>query len=270
MKQRVIGFLSDVGAADEAVSLCKGLMLTICPQARIVDITHQVPPFDVREGALCLANVPEFFPAGAIIAAYVYPETGTGTRTVVVRNEKDQLLVAPNNGLLTLALRDVPAVAAHEVTNPAAMAETVTATWYGRDIVAACAARLAAGFPLGDVGRMLPVGDLVRLPFIQPVAEGGVVRGEIVRIDKAFGNVWTNIPAELLGNIDKLAGRKVRVRTATFDAEWPFLSTFGEVEIGSELVYLNSRGSLALGLNQGSFFGRWGVLPGTPLTVEVV
>ena len=270
MEEPIIGFLSDVGTADEAVSLCKGLMLTICPQAQIIDITHQVPAFDVREGALCLANVPEFFPAGAIVAAYVYPETGTSTRTVVVRNEKDQLLVAPNNGLLTLALRDVRAVEAHEVTNPEAMAETVTPTWYGRDVVAACAARLAAGLPPAEVGPPLAVEDLETLRFNHPIVDQGVVAGEIVRIDKAFGNVWANIPAGLLGDAEELMGRKVRVRTAAIDAEWPLLATFGDTERGSELVYLNSRGSLALGLNQGSFCSRWKVTPGTPLTVEVV
>src|SRR5690606_14063141 len=122
----IIAYLSDIGSHDEAHALGKGLMHTIAPGVTIVDITHQVTPFDVREGGLYLQDVPASFPENTIVSAYVYPETGTSTRTVVVRNAKGQLLVAPNNGLLTWALQEIPATDAWEVTSPDVMNQPVT------------------------------------------------------------------------------------------------------------------------------------------------
>jgi S-adenosylmethionine hydrolase len=262
---KLIAFLSDIGSSDEAHALCKGLMYTIAPDVTIVDITHSVTPFDVLEGALFLADVPESFPTSTIICAYVYPETGTNTRTIVVRNTKGQLLVGPNNGLLTFALANVPAEECYEVTSPEVMNQPVTPTWYGKDVVAACAAHLAAGTPIEAVGDPLPIDRIVTLPRTDPTPVDGGYHGEIVRIDKNFGNVWTNLPSELLAS--DLVAKKLRVDLDGTALEIPFCTTFGEVGIGEPLVYVNSRGKLAFGINQGSFVAKWTVSPGTPFSV---
>jgi hypothetical protein len=263
--------MSDVGSHDEAHALCKGLMHTIAPGATIVDITHQVTPFDVREGGLFLEDVPESFPASTIICAYVYPETGTSIRTVVVRNEKGQLLVAPNNGLLTRALRAVPAVEAYEVTSPDVMNQPVTPTWYGKDIVVACAAHLAAGVAPSAVGPKIDAEDLVRLPYaVATYNDNGDVQGEIVRMDKNFGNVWTNIPVSMVtGGNGGLTGKTVWLLVNDIAVEIPYCTTFGEVLIGEPLVYMNSRGKLAFGLNQGSFVEKFAVKTGAKLTLSL-
>ncbi len=200
MSYRPIAFLSDVGSSDEAHALCKGLMYTIAPGVPIIDITHNVTPFDVREGALFLADVPGSFPANTVICAYVYPETGTTTKTIAVRNTKGQLLVAPNNGLLTFALEAVPEEECHAVTSPDVMNQPVTPTWYGKDVVAAAAAHLAAGIPLSGVGPELDHSDIVRLSYTESKRSEGHVEGEVVRLDKTFGNVWTNVPDGAPGN----------------------------------------------------------------------
>jgi S-adenosylmethionine hydrolase len=270
MPKPLIAFLSDIGSHDEAHSLCKGLIHTVAPEATITDITHQVTPFDVREGALFLADVPESYPAWTIVTAYVYPETGTSTRTIVVRNQKGQLLVAPNNGLLTYALANVPAVQAWEVTSPHVMNQPVTPTWYGKDIVVAAAAHLAAGTAPETVGAALPVDDIVRLPYEKAVAVPGGGEGEITRVDKAFGNVWTNLPVDLIAPADQLVGRTLRVKLDDAEVELPFHLTFGEVGLGEPLAYVNSRGTLAFGLNQGSFLDKWPVSPGSRFTVRAV
>lgn len=269
MPNNLIAFLSDVGSHDEAHALCKGLMLTIAPEATIVDITHQVTPFDVLEGALYLADVPESFPASTIICAYVYPETGTDTKTIVVRNAKGQLLVGPNNGLLSFAIANVAAEECYEVTSPDVMNQPVTPTWYGKDVVAACAAHLAAGTPIDAVGDQLPVDKIVTLPRTDPTPVEGGFTGEIVRIDKAFGNVWTNLPSQLLGGPESLLDKKIRIELDGTTLEIPFCRTFGEVAVGEPLIYLNSRGKLAFGLNQGSFVEKWTVSPGTKFTVGI-
>jgi hypothetical protein len=268
--QPLIAFLSDVGSSDEAHALCKGLIRTIAPNTDIIDITHQVTPFDVREGGLFLEDVPTSFPAGTIICAYVYPETGTSTRTVVVRNEKGQSLVGPNNGLLTWALGTVPPVEAFEVTSPDVMNQPVTPTWHGKDVVVACAAHLAAGVEPASVGPRIDTSDLVQLPRKAAARRAdGTVAGEIVRIDKTFGNVWTNIPIALLTNGAELDGKSVRVAVNDLALEIPYRRTFGEVPLGGPLIYTNSRGKVAFGLNQGSFLRKYDVRPGSALTLSL-
>lgn len=270
MSYRPIAFLSDVGSSDEACALCKGLMHTIAPGVPIIDITHNVTPFDVREGALFLADVPGCFPASTIICAYVYPETGTATKTIAVRNTKGQLLVAPNNGLLTLALDAVPEEECHEVTSPDVMNQPVTPTWYGKDVVSAVAAHLAAGTPLPAVGPTIDSADIVRLQYAESKRVEGEIEGEIVRIDKVFGNVWTNVPDGLLATADDLAGKTLRVELEGTVLEIPFCHTFGDVEVGQPLAYTNSRGKLALGINQGSFVRNMAVVPGMKITVSLI
>lgn len=264
MEHRLIAFLSDVGNSYEAQALCKGVMYDIAPEAIIVDITHDVTPFDVREGALFLADVPESFPAWSIVCAYVYPETGTDIPTIVVRNEKGQLLVGPNNGLFSFALQASAAVECHVVESPDVMRLPVAPTWHGRDIIASCAAHLSAGTDIGAVGPRLRPEDIVRLPYTQAQRVDQGVRGEVVRIDRPFGNVWTNVPWDLVGDLPN-SGDRVGVRlgsSAGPPLEVPFCRTFAEVKRGEPLLYANSRGRLALGINQASFAERWSVATG--------
>ncbi|MFI8945592.1 S-adenosyl-l-methionine hydroxide adenosyltransferase family protein [Streptomyces sp. NPDC053750] len=271
MPRPLIAFLSDIGSHDEAHSLCKGLIHSIAPEATITDLTHQVTPFDVREGALYLADVPESYPAWTVITAYVYPETGTSTRTIVVRNQKGQLLVAPNNGLLTYALANVPAVEAWEVTSPYVMNQPVTPTWFGKDVVAAAAAHLASGTAPESVGPELPLDNIVLLPYEKAVSlPGGGAEGEVTRIDKAFGNVWTNVNVNQIAPMDELVGRTLRVKLDDAEVDLPFHLTFGEVAVGEPLAYVNSRGTLAFGRNQDSFLAKWQVSPGSRFSARVV
>jgi len=272
MPRPVIAFLSDVGSADEAHALCKGLMLSIASEATIIDLTHDVTPFDIREGALFLNDVPLSFPPTTIICAYVYPETGTDTPTIVVRNAKGQLLVGPNNGLLSFALRTSPAVACYRVTSPDVMNQPVTPTWYGKDIVAACAGHLAAGVDIAAVGPEMTLADIVRLPYAKAGRVDGGVQGEVVRIDRAFGNVWTNLMTDMLDDLPQ-ADQRVKIELgglSEMTLELPYRRTFGEVEPGEPLLYTNSRGHLALGLNRSSFVQKWPVVPGDSVRISPV
>jgi len=245
-------------------------MHTIAPGVLIIDITHDVTPFDVREGALFLADVPTSFPPSTVICAYVYPETGTATKTIAVCNTKGQILVAPNNGLLTFALETVPEAECYEVTAPEVVNQPVTPTWFGKDVVSAAAAHLAAGVPLSAVGAKITPADIVRLPYTEAKGVEGEVEGEIVRLDKTFGNVWTNVPDGLLASAGEVTGKTLRVVLGSTVLEVPFCRTFGEVEVGQPLAYINSRGRLALGVNKGSFVRNLAVVPGMKITVGLV
>jgi S-adenosylmethionine hydrolase len=264
-----IAFLSDVGSRDEAAALCKGLLRQLAPDAVIVDITHDVPAFDIEEGARCLADVPEFFPADTIICAYVYPQTGTAP-SIVCRNAKGQLLVVPDNGLITHAVKAYPLVDAWEITEPAVMKYPPTPTWYGRDVVVACAGHLAAGVLPDRVGPRRDITGLTWLPTTTAVIMDGWVHGEVSRIDRAFGNVWTNIPLGLVerdadGAIDLLS---VSVNGHQF--EWPLRETFGQVPQGQPLAYVSSRGRLAFGMNQAHLSDHYGITIGQRVTVRPV
>lgn len=265
-KPSTIAFLSDVGIHDEATSLCKGLIVGIAPHVRIIDITHQVPAFDVVEASFMLENVPDFFPADTVVCAYVYPETGSATPTVVVRNERGQLLVAPDNGLLTRALITSPAVEVRSVENPEVMNYPPQPTWYGRDVVVACAAHLAAGKSLDEVGPAVDPADLLALPAIEPTRHAGGVSGQVTRIDRAFGNVWTNIPASFVAG---QAHGRIDVTILDERSTWPMVRTFSEVDEIERLAYANSRGNLSFGLNRGNLTTELPVSPGAKVEIHL-
>jgi S-adenosylmethionine hydrolase len=271
MTKNVIAFLSDVGTTDDATALCKGLILSICPDCTIVDVTHNVTPFDVEEGASYLGDIPDWFPRGTVVCAYVYPETGTETPTVALRNVKDQILVVPDNGLATCVIERAPVVAAYEVTEPAIMRYPPTPTWHGRDVVVAAAAHLAAGFPLDAVGPGRATDSLRLLDLRGPTEVDGTVTGQVVRIDSSFGNVWTDITLDLItGHGDPFGKRMVIDLGDRGSFELTLRRTFGEVGLGEPLAYVNSRGLLAFGLNQGSMAEQYGLHRGMPVRMRQV
>lgn len=269
MTRKTIAFLSDVGSRDDAAAICKGLMTSICPDCSIIDISHDVTPFDVTEGAQYLKEIPIWYPEGTTICAYVYPETGSGTPTVAIRNKKDQTIVVPDNGLATCAIRSVVPTVVHEVVEPAVMSLPATPTWYGRDVVVAAAAHLAAGFPLEKVGPVRDPSTLALLDLAEPSVRDGAVDGEIIRIDSAYGNVWTNITLDLLGDVPE-SGAIVVAEIAKQSYKFPLCRTFADVTLHEPLAYVSSRGQLAFGLNQGNLAGQHSIERGMPVHARLM
>jgi S-adenosylmethionine hydrolase len=156
------------------------------------------------------------------------------------------------------------------VTNPDVMRFPPTPTWYGRDVVAAAAAHLAAGRPLAEVGQRRPVDQLCVLDLPEPRAVNGAADGQIVRIDSSFGNVWTDIPLDLVDAQESSLGGVLQV---DFGAQGESMKaalrqTFGEVPIGEPLAYVNSRGRLAFALNQASLAEQYAVERDMPVRVR--
>jgi S-adenosylmethionine hydrolase len=264
MTRKTIAFLSDVGSRDDAAGICKGLMTSICPDCSIIDISHDVTPFDVTEGAYFLKEIPVWYPEGTTICAYVYPETGSGTPTIAIQNEKEQTIVVPDNGLVTCAIRSVAPTVAYEVTETSIMSFPPTPTWYGRDVVVAAAAHLAAGYPLEKVGPVRSLNSLALLDLSEPSVRDGAVHGEIIRIDSAYGNVWTNITLDLLGDVPE-SDAVVIAEIAEQGYEFPLRRTFADVAQHEPLAYVSSRGQLAFGLNQGNLAARHTIERGMPV-----
>ncbi|HEY8492087.1 MAG TPA: SAM-dependent chlorinase/fluorinase [Dehalococcoidia bacterium] len=219
----VITFTTDFGTADPYVAAMKGVALSICPEARLVDVTHQVQPQQVLQGAFLLAAAWPHFPPGTVHVAVVDPGVGTERRAMALATEHG-LFVGPDNGLLSSALPDAARPQGREparvplpagvrgvaLTNPAYHRHPVSATFHGRDIFTPAAAHLAAGVPLAELGE--PVRDMLAFPpFRGRRRPDGVVEGRVIHVDR-FGNCITAVRAEDLpspGVTVEVRGRRV-------------------------------------------------------------
>src|SRR2546422_1981680 len=191
MARPVIAMLTDFGTRDHYAGTMKGVALGICPDATLVDITHEIPAHDVLGGALELAAAYKYFPAGTVFVAVVDPGVGSSRRGIAAE-AGDSRFVAPDNGLLTLVFRETPPKRVVELSERRYARPTVSRTFEGRDRFAPAAAWLAKGVDLGALGRS--AGSLHRLEVPKPTVEAGsgTVLGEVLRVDR-FGNLITNI-----------------------------------------------------------------------------
>jgi S-adenosylmethionine hydrolase len=189
--RRIITLLTDFGTEDYFVGAIKGVILTRSPKAVLVDITHAIPPQNVRAAAFTLSAAYPYFPAGSIHLAIVDPGVGSDRRPILIEAAA-HLFVGPDNGLFTLVLEQVPTARIRHLTNTAYFLPNPSFTFHGRDIFAPVAAALAAGVSPEDFGP--PIQDLVRLETMQcKSAEDGSLAGSIMHIDR-FGNCVTNLP----------------------------------------------------------------------------
>lgn len=265
-----IAFLSDLGTKDDAVGMCKGLMAAISPGSQIIDITHEVQPFDVAEGARYLADAPRYFPAETVFAVVVIPETGSGLDHVAVCNRRDQWFVAPNNGVLSLALPRKDVVATYQLTGSYSTGPHCP-TFDGRDVIAYAAAMLASGAAPSAIGARGAV--LRRLELPQAVAlEDGALEGCVSIIDKNFGSVWTNIPYTACNGHASMRPGSCSVKVTIGERSRvvvPYVRTFSDVPTGAPLAYVNSRGFLALAVNRGRFVDRFPSVPGERVRIAI-
>lgn len=270
-RRPIIGFMSDLGTVDDSVGICKGLMLSICPGAVIVDICHAMTPFDIEEGARLIVDLPRFFPEGTVFATTTYPATGAPVYSVALRIRQaakggaghqwagpgagierggNYIYVAPNNGLLTSVIEEHGYEEAYQVSSTKAIPANPEPTFYSREMVVTPAAVLAAGLPLHEVGRRLDDSEIVRFEIKRPeTRSNGDLLGVVSVIDRPYGNVWTNISKDDLTNAGIQYGTKIKIALdGRLDFELPLRPTFADAgAIGGIAAYINSRGYLSLG-----------------------
>jgi len=249
-----IAFLTDFGTQDHYAGTMKGVVLGICPDATLVDITHDIPPHDVMSGALELAASYKYFPAGTIFVVVVDPGVGSARRGVAA-DTGDYKFVAPDNGVLTGVLRETPAKKIVELTERRYARPTVSRTFEGRDRFAPAAAWLAKGIQLAALGR--PVNEIHRLELPVPESLPDAIHGVVVRVDR-FGNLVTNIDRKLVerlsGDIAIEAGGKAVGRLVATYAELPAEGVgalFGSTD-HLELAAPSSSAAQRLGLTRGA------------------
>jgi S-adenosylmethionine hydrolase len=259
--QPVITFLSDYGLADEFVGICHGVIATICPEARVIDLTHGVARHDVRAGALILRGALPFTPAGAVHLAIVDPDVGAQRRAVALRLADERRLVGPDNGLLWLAAEAAGGVIeAVDIARSPLRLEPVSATFHGRDIFAPVAAHLARGMRVAEAGEPYDPAELLRVELPRPrLLHDGIVVAHALYIDR-FGNVQLNVSHEELQQAPFKLGRPVELRLSS-GAIHPatFVRTFAEVAPQSLLVYEDSSRRLALAVSHGDAARRLGI-----------
>jgi S-adenosylmethionine hydrolase len=259
-------FMTDFGTANDAVAICKAVMLGIAPDARIMDITHQVTPFSIEQGARFLSGVTPYYPAGTVFLAVVDPGVGTSRKAVIVKTKKDQYFVLPDNGLITPVIDRDGLEGAREITNTGWMiGEAVSSTFHGRDIFSPAGAHLAAGWDYTLAGP--EVTQLVRLtPRVSTVGERGI-DGEVIALDEPFGSLITDIPREEFQKLGYKWGDKITVSLGKKPFTLPYEKTFMEVPVGEPLLYVDSRGRVGLALNEGNFARKYKITPPVPLSI---
>ena len=259
-------FMTDFGVVDDSVALCKGVMYGITPNLRIVDLTHQVTPFSIRDGALFLFGATPYFPAGTVFVVVIDPGVGSSRKAVVVKSKRGQFFVLPDNGLMTMVEDRDGIEAIREVTNPDWMVGgKISSTFHGRDIFSPVGAHVARGDDWTQVGPV--VKELVRLDLKPARVDDKGLTGEVITLDGPFGNLITNISAEDFLKLGYQHGDKLKATIAGREVEMPFVRTFSDVPLKQPLLFIDSRGRASFAINQASFAAAYEISPPQPVFI---
>ena len=256
----VIALLTDFGSADHYAGTMKGVILQICPDVTLVDITHEIPAHDVMAGALELAATFKYFPAGTIFVAVVDPGVGSARRGVAA-DTGDYRFVAPDNGVLTQVLRETPAKKIVELTERRYARPTVSRTFEGRDRFAPAAAWLAKGTQLPALGRA--VAEIQKLDIPLPETSGDTIRGVILRVDR-FGNLVTNIDRKTVEKLGQGSGITIDAGGRRIER---LVATYAELPPDGVGALFGSTDHLELAAPSASAAGRLGLARGASVTV---
>jgi S-adenosylmethionine hydrolase len=249
----LVTLLTDFGTTDSYVAEMKGVILSLAPAATLVDVTHAVPPGDVRSGAYLLGRTWHQFPPGTVHLAVVDPGVGTERAAIALRT-RGHAFVGPDNGLFSPVLRDAEV----EIVT-LATPDGASPTFHGRDLFAPVAAALAAGSPLTVLGKPF-IGLPHRLAYTEPHYEGKSIVGEIIYVDR-FGTLVTNLTPELVPPYASIEVEGLDLG--------PLRRTFGDVPTGGLLAYVGSGGEVEVGVRDGSAARRLGLGVGGRIRVRL-
>jgi len=269
MDRPVISFLTDFGP-DGPAPICRGVMLTIAPDAQIVDLGHNIRKYAIGDGAFLLWCALPYLPVGVHVAV-VDPGVGTDRLAIAILAERGDFLVGPDNGLLVPAADQLGGIREARVleNRDLWLVSSTSSTFHGRDIFAPVGAHLAMGRQFAEVGSIVPAETLVRLPWPSATVRDGGLDTAVRYID-SFGNCrLAGVPADLEQAIGPLEpGRRLRLwvgESAPMTATWQ--RTFGEMPLGATLVYEDSFGTISLADNQGNVAGRLGLEVDQPVRI---
>lgn len=262
----LITFTSDFGTSEEWVGVVKGVILSINPQARILDISHDIPPFDIGKGAFVLAAALPQLPVGVHLAV-VDPGVGTRRLAVALSCGRGDFLVGPDNGLLVPAAERLEGITrAYFLEDSDFFRKPVHPTFHARDIFAPVAAHLSLGVDPSEMGAAMDVEDLVPAPWGKAKEGKGAVYAMVIDIDR-FGSLRLNAYPEQVRALGWKLGDGVLLGIGEEEITASLVSTFGDVEAGGVLLFEDSSGVLAAGVSGGSLAARTGSRPGDTVII---
>jgi S-adenosylmethionine hydrolase len=258
-----ITFLTDFGTKGAYVAQMKGVVSGIT-DARIIDITHEVSPHNIREGAFLLWTTAPFFPMGTVHVAVVDPGVGTERKGLVITTKK-QILVGPDNGILLPTAHLLGDFAVYEITNPRYMIHPLSRTFHGRDIFAPVAAYIVRGVPFGEIGTLTT--HFVDMQFPLGEHRGDRIVGKVLYVDR-FGNLVTNIPDDILPS--DIEGKKITVMSG--DRRWDqvlCVPSYSYVKQGELLITVGSNHFLEISINQGDAAQSLGIQADSEVSLAI-
>ena len=255
-----MALLTDFGAVDPYLGAMKGAILSVCPEATLVDLAHEVPPHDVLAGALTLHAACHTFPAGTVFVAVVDPGVGSPRRGLALR-AGPHLFVGPDNGLFSFVLREHPEARIHGLENTRLFRSPVSPVFHGRDVFGPVAGHLAQGVDLGEVGPKVEDPVLLETPEPRRLATGEW-EAAVLHVDR-FGNLTTSLSERA---VEGARAVEVFVGGATI----PWVRTYSDVGPGGPCALVGSSGRLEVAVREGSAASRLGAGKGSPVRVRVV
>jgi len=275
-QNKIVVFQTDFGLKDGAVAAMKGVAMGVDSSLKLFDLTHEIPAYNIWEAAYRLEQTVPYWPAGTVFVSVVDPGVGTNRKSVVLKTKAGHFIVTPDNGTLTLIAASQGIAAIREIDEAVnrRKGSEKSYTFHGRDVYAYTAARLAAGtISFEQVGKLLP-NEVVNIPYQKATIENIKIKGTIAILDIQYGNIWTNIPADIFKQLDVKPGDNLHVvifqnKIKKYEGNMPYAETFGTVAKGKPLLYLNSLLQVSFALNMGSFSAVYKIYSGSEWTVEV-
>ncbi len=274
MKPAIIALLSDFGTSDPYTGIMKGVIAGISPNARLIDLTHEIPPADIQRGAFVLWQAARDFPQDAIFLAVVDPGVGTSRKAICLKRG-NQYFIGPDNGLFSYLLYQSK-FNAWELTNPDYRLSITSSTFHGRDVFAPAAAYLAKGIPAADLGVAL--NSLQQLPLPRFKMAENSIEGEVISVDQ-FGNLFTSlgqftVSGKTLHIQSWINPQSIKINDrygitiSVNNFSLPLVDTFASIRRGESAGLIGSTGLLEIICNQGSAAAALGLKTGDPLFIK--
>jgi len=258
----VITFTTDFGTRDAYAGIMKGIVLTINPKARLIDIAHDIPPHDIINASFMLANAYEYFPAGTIHIAVVDPGVGGGRKNIAVFTEK-YFFIGPDNGIFSIALSNEKVSEIREIKNYPFVMKKISNTFHGRDVFAPCAGYLSMGKNFSNIGPV--INNIKHLEYPKVNINRNTLTGEIMSID-SFGNMITNISEKVLRSFIGKQKFEIYFTSERFNK---IENTYNDVPIGRPLALFGSSGYLEISMNGGSASSYFMTPLGSTITIQL-
>ena len=275
-ENKVITFTSDFGFEDGWEAQCKAVILSIIPSVKIIDITHQIPSYDIWKGSFILSYALLPF-SPAIHLAVIDPGVGTKRRPIVIKSKMGDFLIGPDNGLLIPAARSLGGIdKVVEITNQTLWNHPVSSTFHARDIFAPVAAYIARGFDINKVGKEILENSLIKEPWDEPKIKGNSILAQVLDIDK-FGTIRLNIKTDLLKKIGVKIEDEIYIgvykiinkRKSKYLGDIAYKNTFNDIDRGSPLLLVDSSNYLSLAINMGSATKKYSIKRGERLFLKI-